>query len=124
MLVDKPFYGFPIDKRADLIEEFGLYISGWRMTNRVGQSGAILSMHGSKLVRMLAKSNFSNRSFLSKVSSSRATVLNLCANKLLDIYPEANIAENRLGRTFVYSWRTLQCGINGRYLFGRLSLNF
>ena len=75
MFVDKLFYGFPMDKRVDLIEEFGLYFSGWRMTNRVGQSGAILSMRGSKLVRMLVKSNFSNESFLSKVSSSRATVL-------------------------------------------------
>ena len=75
VLVDKLFCGFAIDKRVDLIEEYGLYISGWRMTNRVGQSGAILSMHDCKLVRMLVKSNFSNQRFLSKVSSSCAMVL-------------------------------------------------
>lgn len=48
--------------------------------------------------------------------------LTLGANNLLDIYPEANNALNRLEGRFVYSWTAPQCGISGRYVFGRLSL--
>ena len=51
--------------------------------------------------------------------------LSIGANNVFDVYPEkvAN-AGNTGGNQFIFSRRATQFGYNGRYLFGRIELNF
>jgi iron complex outermembrane receptor protein len=47
------------------------------------------------------------------------------SNNLFDVYPEA-VADpgNTTSNQFIYSRRATQFGFNGRYVYGRLELNF
>jgi iron complex outermembrane receptor protein len=56
---------------------------------------------------------------------SKGVRLSIGANNLLDVYPE-KVAEpgNTGSNQFIFSRRATQFGYNGRYLFGRLELNF
>lgn len=56
---------------------------------------------------------------------SKIANLTIGANNLLDIYPDKiAIASNSNSGQFVYSRSALQFGSNGRYLFGRIDINF
>ncbi|NAY92239.1 TonB-dependent receptor [Muricauda sp. JGD-17] len=47
--------------------------------------------------------------------------LTIGANNLLDVYPDENDPAFRSSGRFIYSRRSVQFGINGRYIFGRLT---
>ncbi len=49
--------------------------------------------------------------------------LSLGANNLLDVYPDMSIEANQSSGRFLYSRRSQQFGINGRYVFARVSFN-
>ncbi len=51
------------------------------------------------------------------------TWLTVGMNNLLDTYPDKAIAANQSSGRFLYSRRSKQFGVNGRYLFSRLSFN-
>jgi iron complex outermembrane recepter protein len=51
------------------------------------------------------------------------TWLTVGINNLLDTYPDNAIAANQSSGRFLYSRRSKQFGVNGRYLFSRLSFN-
>ncbi|MEJ8590719.1 TonB-dependent receptor [Riemerella anatipestifer] len=48
----------------------------------------------------------------------------LGANNLFDVYPSRNISASTNNGQFVYTRATSQFGLNGRYVFSRLSFNF
>jgi iron complex outermembrane receptor protein len=45
------------------------------------------------------------------------------ANNLLDVYPDEVPTASNYGDQFIFSRRTSQFGFNGRYVFGRITLN-
>jgi iron complex outermembrane receptor protein len=51
------------------------------------------------------------------------TTFTVGANNLLDVYPDEVPVSSNYGRQFIYSRRTSQFGMNGRYVFARLSFN-
>lgn len=48
----------------------------------------------------------------------------LGANNLFDVYPSRNLPASTSNGQFVYTRATSQFGLNGRYVFSRLSFNF
>lgn len=50
--------------------------------------------------------------------------LSVGANNLLDVYPDKNLPANRSDGRFIYSRRSQQFGMNGRFLFSRLLFKF
>lgn len=55
---------------------------------------------------------------------SPAFTLTVGANNLFDVYPSKNVPENANNDQFVYTRSTSQFGLNGRYVFGRVSFDF
>jgi iron complex outermembrane recepter protein len=56
---------------------------------------------------------------------SKGLRLSIGSNNAFDVYPETVVNPgNTGGNQFIYSRRATQFGYNGRYLFGRLELNF